>query len=188
VAPSARQWQKAAYYVAQADLGRPMAIIILIVILGISAAAGIIFWKQRVKRMLRRASILQRNKDYNEALRILNNVVKISPSHPEVYSDRAKLRYLMGENNAAIADFIKAAELTPNDAGIYNSLGLARLGIKEYAEAIEDFGRAISRRRNYAEAYFNRAATLAKIGQYKRCRCRLYTCHCRKFRLCRSIF
>lgn len=66
----------------------------------------------------------------------------------------------------AIPFYTKALELDPNNAAVWNSLGLASFLLKEYSRALECFDTAIRIDPDLAEAWHNKGNVLVKMGQY----------------------
>jgi tetratricopeptide (TPR) repeat protein len=68
-----------------------------------------------------------------------------------------------GKWDAAIADFTKAIELNPDDAGIYNNRGFAKQSKNDLAGALADYNQAIELKPDSAVAYANRGR-IEQIG------------------------
>jgi len=58
---------------------------------------------------------------------LLNQAAAAKPSEPEVWLFRGRYRVERGECAGAVDDFQQAARLTPDNAAVYASLGLAQL-------------------------------------------------------------
>ncbi|RKU16679.1 hypothetical protein C6501_05335 [Candidatus Poribacteria bacterium] len=56
---------------------------------------------------------------------------------------------------------------TTNSAKIYNDLGLAKVEMEQYEDAIADFDSAIEGKPDFAEAYYNRGKARIKLVEYK---------------------
>ncbi|WP_373539747.1 trypsin-like peptidase domain-containing protein [Chamaesiphon sp.] len=93
----------------------------------------------------------------------------ISSKQPEAYAyyGRGHFKYLLGQREAAIADFDRAISLNPSYTEAYSHRGVAKYDLEKYKEAIADYNRAISINSNYAEAYVNRGNLKVALGQIK---------------------
>ncbi|HQP46144.1 MAG TPA: tetratricopeptide repeat protein, partial [Flexilinea sp.] len=65
------------------------------------------------------------------------------------------------------ADYVKAAELQPNNACVIVNIGAIKFTLKEYALALEDFNTAIRLQPDLVLAHYNRATVFNNMGQYK---------------------
>ena len=54
-----------------------------------------------------------------------------------------------------IDNYLKAINLTPEDASAYNNLGNAYSNQKNYEEAISSYKKSIELNSEYADAYYN---------------------------------
>ncbi len=82
-------------------------------------------------------------KDYNGALKDLNQVITMTVFFPEAYFQRGLIKAYNLENpEDPIADYSKAIELDKNYAAAYYYRGLARLKKMDSAGACQDFSRA----------------------------------------------
>ncbi len=119
------------------------------------------------------------------AIREKSPVVKISatPQQPKVeavpvstpkppdfafFQNRANANFVMGEYDAAIADYNKAVELNPKEPTIYFSRALAHFNNKSFNPAIADFDKVIELDPKEAMAYFKRGAALEKVGNFEK--------------------
>jgi Flp pilus assembly protein TadD len=69
-----------------------------------------------------------------------------------------------GKFQEAIDKLTEALKLDPDLSQAYNARGYARVRLKQYADAISDFGDAIRLNGSYANAYLNRSAAKAASG------------------------
>lgn len=66
----------------------------------------------------------------------------------------------------ALENTLEAAKLDPN-AGTYNNLGKAYMGLAQYSQAVKAYDKGIKMDSDYAVLYYNKAAALEKIGDKK---------------------
>ena len=71
----------------------------------------------------------------------------------------------IGDLEAAEADFARAAELKPNEYGLYVNRGLVRLRHRRLQQAEDDFRTAIDREKKFPAAYLNLAEALRLQGK-----------------------
>ena len=82
--------------------------------------------------------------DYSAALRAAERLVKIHPSLPEAFCQRALALYADGEVEAAIIDCERAIELNPFEYMAYVGLGQCHLELEQPRVALEHFRQAIT--------------------------------------------
>lgn len=101
-------------------------------------------------------------KNFDEAIRLLNEAIGRHPSHAEAYLYRGKSRW--GKNCAdpeiwdddVINDFNEAIRLDPNNAEAYVERGVCQ----DYGDQIKDYDEAIRLDPKNALAYYNRGKAL----------------------------
>ncbi len=93
-----------------------------------------------------------------------------TPKPPDFafYQNRANANFVMGEYDAAIADYNKAVELNPKEPTIFFSRALAHFNNKSFNPAIADFDKVIELDPKEAMAYFKRGAALEKVGNFEK--------------------
>ncbi|MDQ3706716.1 MAG: tetratricopeptide repeat protein [Chloroflexota bacterium] len=102
--------------------------------------------------------------DYDEAIRLLSEAIRLDPGMKEAYYDRADIYWEEAEYDLAIADYRTLLGLDPAEAAaLHYNIGLLYLQRAEEQErpadydlAIEEFDRAIETDPDYADAYFER--------------------------------
>jgi tetratricopeptide (TPR) repeat protein len=72
------------------------------------------------------------------------------------YFDRGEVYSAKGQYDQAIAEYTKAAELSPRRPEIYNNRGLAYTDKGEYDQAIADYNKALEINPNFAMSYYSR--------------------------------
>lgn len=106
-----------------------------------------------------------KNKDYDKALDILNDVLSNNPNRSDAYAGRGKIYFYKKQYNNAILDFNKASELGYNgtDHIVFKAEAFAEL--LEYDIAIETINGALSQKPD-ASLYNIKAYIYNKIGDY----------------------
>ncbi|MEM7714206.1 MAG: tetratricopeptide repeat protein [Cyanobacteria bacterium P01_A01_bin.68] len=116
-------------------------------------------------------SVEKRNKaDFQGAIKDLNQAIKINPKYAFAYYRRAEARQNTGENDKAIADLQKAAELFSqqgNKSDAFRSQGSMRMLKKDYPGAIAAFSQAIKLNPKDTDAYNERGMTRVNSGDLK---------------------
>jgi tetratricopeptide (TPR) repeat protein len=110
------------------------------------------------------AAIKFMQKNFKEALDNYNEVVKLDPAFPDIYTNRGMMRHNLGDLKGAIQDYDLAIKNDPSNSSAYNNKGAAELTLKEYEAALRDLNMAIRLKEDYADAYDNRGKVKLKLG------------------------
>lgn len=81
---------------------------------------------------------------YDEALAVLNKVVKAAPNYAEGWNARATLLYLMGDYAASAVDVRRTLALEPRHFGAWSGLGLIHMSLENDTAALEAFKQALT--------------------------------------------
>jgi len=108
------------------------------------------------------AKFMQKN--YKEALDNYDEVAKLDPSFPDVYTNRGMMRHYLGDITGAIQDYNLAIKQDPSNSSAYNNKGAAELSLKDYPAALSDLNMAIRIKSDYADAYDNRGRVKINLG------------------------
>jgi tetratricopeptide (TPR) repeat protein len=76
---------------------------------------------------------------YEQALSLLNESIKLNPKYPEAYSARAEVRERLNDLDGAMIDYAICVELLPGQYEPLFSLAVIRYELKLYALAKQDF-------------------------------------------------
>ncbi len=155
--------------------------LLLASLLLLAGAGGFEWWTGFVRGRLARAEGQQRYQrgDYAGAVEAFDQAIALWPTHAESYMDRANARLKLGDEEGALTDGDRAAELDPNyplyrtlTASRYNARGLKRPRPQELDAAIADFRRAhelvpkeAEYRKNLAAAFDRRAREHNQAGR-----------------------
>jgi predicted Zn-dependent protease len=105
---------------------------------------ALISMRGRVRREYQAAIKHMRNREYNEAIKVMSDLIKEESENPEHRRFRAELYRLSGKIRKARADYEKVIELTP-DSGIgYNGLAEVYLQDGEFQSALGYAKRALA--------------------------------------------
>jgi len=76
---------------------------------------------------------------YEQALSLLNEVIKLNPKYPEAYAARAEVRERLSDLDGAMIDYAICVELLPNQYDPLFSLAVIRYELKLHELAKQDF-------------------------------------------------
>lgn len=99
--------------------------------------AGTLLTRTRIPRQYQRAVKHLRKNEYEEAVAVMNRVIKDDPKQPNHYRFRAEILRLWGKLDRARRDYVKMTELAPDSAVAYNGLAEVHLQSGDYMEARE---------------------------------------------------
>jgi Tfp pilus assembly protein PilF len=97
---------------------------------------ALISMRGRVRREYQAAIKHMRNGQYNEAIKVMSDLIKEEPENPEHRRFRAELYRLSGKIRKARADYEKVIELTPDSGVGYNGLAEVYLQDGEFQSAL----------------------------------------------------
>src|SRR5215218_6772435 len=103
-----------------------------------------------------------------EALEDLDSSIKLDPSSPFSFQDRAPIHMGLKNFDGAIEDYTEAILLDPNRAFRFHDRGKAFVAAGNPAKAVSDFNRAIELSPRPAFRYYDRAMAFRDLGQVGR--------------------
>ncbi len=118
--------------------------------------------------LLDRAIELRDKEKFEEAIRLLSQIIKKKPDHQSAYFQRAYCLDELKDFEGAITDLNKAIELDPKDVDSYTNRGNAFFELKDLSRAIEDYNIAIELDSKNASTYYNRGNAFYKLKDLKR--------------------
>jgi tetratricopeptide (TPR) repeat protein len=80
---------------------------------------------------------------YDDALVVLDEVVKAAPEYAEGWNTRATVLYLMGDYSASAVDVRRTLALEPRHFGAWSGLGLIYMHVGDERAALEAFAKAL---------------------------------------------
>ncbi|MEA5577859.1 tetratricopeptide repeat-containing serine protease family protein [Anabaena sp. UHCC 0451] len=109
--------------------------------------------------------LLEKSKQYNEAIENYNKALELDPRTSEVYLLRGGIYEEQKRLDLAITDYTQAININPNFAGAYNNRGniYREQGKKELA--IADYTQAININPKFPGVYSNRAQIYGEQGK-----------------------
>lgn len=91
-----------------------------------------------------KGDLLIRHRRYAEARETYDEIIKLHPGNPEVYSERAMLRMKVGDYSGAVEDFTASIELGQNDERNFRFRGLCYHNLNEPRAAEVDLSESIA--------------------------------------------
>ena len=99
----------------------------------------------------------------DSSMLLYNSILDDDPLCGEVFLDRAKHYIRSCEWVAALGDFSTAAALGRGDANVYNDIGVCYFEMRQHAQALEFFGKALELDPRHAPSWSNRANCLKNL-------------------------
>jgi tetratricopeptide (TPR) repeat protein len=93
---------------------------------------------------LNKAISLNSKRDYKQAKRVLDEIIRLVPSNKEALNARALSEFNLGLDDDGKQDLKKAIEIDPKYTMAWNNLGCFYLGLGELEAAIECFDKTLS--------------------------------------------
>lgn len=122
---------------------------------------------------VRLASLLRDDGDYDDAVEVIRDVVRVSGTSAKIYTELGLVYIAQKRLDLAQLVLVKAIELDAKSAATYNALALLALRQGHAQEAFERFDQAVSLDPNYLDARFNKASVLLDAGDYARAKVEL---------------
>jgi tetratricopeptide (TPR) repeat protein len=133
-----------------------------------------------VKKILCRANELVELGNKQEAIKYYSQALRLDPTNPLIYYQRAVVRSSIGDKEGAFDDYSQIIKLTPNYQVIapeysrnfltqaYNERGKILLESRSKQKAVDDFTEAIKLNPDYGEPYRGRASALSALADLKK--------------------
>ena len=121
----------------------------------------------------RLASLLRDAGEYDEAVKVLRETVRVSGSSARVYTELGMIYIQQKRYDLAQLVLQKAGELDAKDPAVFNALALLAMRQGHAQEAFQLFDQAVSLDATYLDARFNKASVLLDAGDYARAKAEL---------------
>ncbi|MBI5669180.1 MAG: tetratricopeptide repeat protein [Chloroflexi bacterium] len=99
--------------------------------------AGLLLTRSRMPMAYKEAVRYLRKNQYEQAVKVMDRVIKEEPGNPNHYRFRAEVLRVWGKLDRAIRDYRKMTELAPESALAFNGLAEVYLQVGKYADALE---------------------------------------------------
>ncbi len=116
----------------------------------------------------RMASLLRDSGNFEDAVDVLRDTLRVSGANARVYTELALIYTAQGRDELALLVVGKAIELDAKDPTAYNALALLYLRAGKAQEAFDRFDHATSLDPAYIDARFNKASVLLDAGDFTR--------------------
>jgi tetratricopeptide (TPR) repeat protein len=123
----------------------------------------------------RLASLLRDGGDFDDAVNVLRDTVRVSGTNAKIYTELGLIYIAQKRLDLAQLVLAKALELDAKDPAIFNALAVLALRQGKAQEAFDRFDQAVSLDPSYIDARFNKAAVLLDAGDYARAKAELTT-------------
>lgn len=121
----------------------------------------------------RLASLLRDAGDFDDAVNVLRETVRLSGVNSKIYTELGLIYIQQKRLELAELVLAKAIEADGKDPAAYNALAILALKQGKAQEAFERFDHAASLDASYIDARFNKATVLLDAGDYARARTEL---------------
>jgi len=121
----------------------------------------------------RLASLLRDAGDFDDAVEVLRNTVRVSGTNAKIYTELGQLYIAQKRLELAQLVLAKALEADAKDPAIYNAIAILALRQGRAQDAFGAFDRAAELDPSYLDARFNKAAVLLDAGDYARAKAEL---------------
>ena len=123
----------------------------------------------------RLASLLRDAGDFDDAVEVLRNTVRVSGINAKIYTELGLIYIAQKRFELAQLVLVKATELDAKDPAIYNAFAVLALRQGKAQEAFDRFDQAVSLDPTFIDARFNKAAVLLDAGDFPRAKTELTT-------------
>lgn len=110
--------------------------------------------QQELLKLIEGAQNKANNKQYNEAIVELSNIIYSYPKHPAGYIARADIYFTMKKYKQALDDYQKALSLSNKNLSLYLKLANTKYELELYKDAIQDYIYILNSNSNYEYAYY----------------------------------
>ena len=121
----------------------------------------------------RLASLLRDAGDFDDAVKVLRDTVRLSGVNAKIYTELGLIYIQQKRYELAELVLNKAVEADAKDPTIYNAAALLALRQGKAQEAFDRFDKAVSLDANYMDARYNKASVLLDAGDYQRAKAEL---------------
>ncbi|HEY5948068.1 MAG TPA: tetratricopeptide repeat protein [Kofleriaceae bacterium] len=121
----------------------------------------------------RLASLLRDAGEYEDAVEVLRETVRVSGTSARIYTELGQIYIAQKRLELAQLVLAKALELDAKDPAVYNALALLAQRQGKAQEAFERYDQAVSLDASYIDARFNKATVLLDAGDYARAKTEL---------------
>lgn len=118
------------------------------------------------KILLSKAKLLDEKKMYDEAVELLEKLVKLDPKNGKGYWQLGWELSKKGDSERSIGNYETCIQFEPNNATAYNNMGVEFERLEKYNESLKAFEMALSIKNDMALYHSNKASILNKLEKY----------------------
>ena len=122
----------------------------------------------QVQRMLGEATIRYAYREFQQAVRLLVEIVRLCPGLPHPYQTLGLMYEEMGEQKKAVALFMMAAHLSKHDPNQWRHIATLSLQLGDKQQAVYCYTRLLSKRSDDIEALWELSLLNIELGQLKK--------------------
>jgi tetratricopeptide (TPR) repeat protein len=111
--------------------------------------------------------LLFSNNKYQEAIEVLNKILKMNPKDKVALSNKGSTLLILGKYDEALETFNEALEINPKNELILLNKGFALVSLGKYEKAIETFNKALEINPKYEYALLNKGWAFGCLGMYE---------------------
>lgn len=108
----------------------------------------------------KKAITLIKEKQYNEALKILNNIIEIEPTNIEALNNRGYIYDITKNPNEAINDYNKIMKIDPQNTITLTNLSRAYYDNQDYEKSLQAINQIIQMKKDTVETHLNKLYVL----------------------------
>ncbi len=109
---------------------------------------------KKSEELLEKGKELFLAQDYQQAINLINEAIKLSPKWSKAYNGRGAIYSELEKYDLALLDLNKSIELEPNEKAFFNR-GLVYENLLNTDAALKDFAKAVELNPNLAQAFYN---------------------------------
>lgn len=121
--------------------------------------------ESEVERICHRGRDFLKKREVSEAEAAFTEAVGLDPDCCEAHEGLATCAYMLGDYQAAIAEYLKLTLLAPTESRYHTNLGAIHNRIGEHMKACDYLRKAISRNKKCAESFYNLGIAQRKLKQ-----------------------
>ena len=120
-----------------------------------------------INPFLLRAQIEWARKEWDKAGEDLNAAIHLQPEAPDLYVNRAFIRYNSDDFFGAMSDYNYTLELDPKNTSALFNRALLRYEVKDVARAVDDLSNVLELEPDNFHAHYNRGLMNLELGNNK---------------------
>jgi tetratricopeptide (TPR) repeat protein len=135
--------------------------------------AGAYLWSyiasapQRAEAEFKEGMKLMSPTRYPGAIQHFNRALEIKPQYPEVYLERGNAHRMLGETDAALADYQAAVELNASLVAAHNGIAMIYLDRKDSRRALDEFTKSLNLQPS-TDAFYQRGQIYEAMGEHQK--------------------